>query len=138
MCFPVSSVQFFVAPWLEPAPPPPPRVCKPPSPILWRSLMPLLWPVIPKSRSLIRRCQSYCAPPLLVGVGSVQSVMVTIQSINWSLTADVSAFRSEDPPCEGWGVDGKPCRPCADLHFNTKLRDSSTCVYGEGKKNLFP
>ena len=45
------------------------------------------------------------------------------RSMNWSLTADVSAFRSEDPPCEGWGVDGKPCRPCADLHFNTKLRD---------------
>ena len=20
-------------------------------------------------------------------------------------------------------MDGKPCRPCADLHFNTKLRD---------------
>ena len=27
-------------------------------------------------------------------------------------------------------MDGKPCRPCADLHFNTKLRDMLQVVSG--------
>ena len=45
------------------------------------------------------------------------------QGVQTAITNFVAvAFRSEGPCVRVGCVDGKPCRPCADLDFNTKLR----------------